>query len=293
MTGYGEARHESDALSLAIELRSVNNRYLKVSVRAPEPYHLLEAEFEKVIRRTVRRGTIQVHVRLERQVAAQDFRVNAVALRSYLSQVRLVATELGLSEPQTSALFGQVLALPGVVPEPGRDSLSLEEDWPLFERVLTDALTRLQAMRLGEGRAMADELVLHHTFIAEQLEQVRRHLPTVALAYRDRVQERVRKLLGDVDVQVHPDDLIKEVAIFAERSDVAEEVVRLASHLDQFRSVLDEPESPGRKLEFLVQEMGREVNTIGSKAGDVAVAKHVVEIKGALEKIRELIQNIE
>jgi uncharacterized protein (TIGR00255 family) len=293
MTGFGEARYESDSLSVAIELRSVNNRYLKVSVRAAEPFHLLEPEFEKVIRRTARRGTVQVHLRFDRQAAAGDFRINTVALRAYLGQVRAVSGELGLSEQQSSALFGQVLALPGVVPEPGQASLSLEDEWPLIERVLNEALAKLQTMRQGEGKAMADDLLLHHGTISGQLDQIRRHLPSVTAAYRDRLHERVRKLLGDANVQVSPDDMLKELAIFAERSDVAEEVVRLASHLDQFRTVLDEPESPGRKLEFLVQEMGREVNTIGSKAGDVAVARYVVEIKGALEKIRELIQNVE
>src|SRR5438876_11379075 len=119
MTGYGEAHFQSDALTVAIELRSVNNRYLKVSVRAAEPYHLLEPEFEKVIRRTVRRGTLQVHLRLERQAAAQDFRINAVALRSYLEQLRGVCDQAGLQD-KNNALLAQVLALPGVVPEPGQ-----------------------------------------------------------------------------------------------------------------------------------------------------------------------------
>jgi uncharacterized protein (TIGR00255 family) len=292
MTGYGEARYQSDTLSLAIELRALNNRYLKVSVRAAEPYHLLEPEFEKVIRRTVRRGTLQVHVRCERQHAAQDYRINATAVRSYLGQLRTLAEEMGLPTAGAS-LLGQVLALPGVVPEPGDPALSLEDDWPVFERVLEEALARLQAMRQEEGRAMAQELLQHRDAIGTQLEAIRQRGPAVAVGYRDRLHERVRTLLAELDVEIDRSDLIKEVSIFAERSDIAEEVVRLASHLDQFQEILNEPESPGRKLEFLTQEMFREANTIGSKASDVEISRRVVEIKGTLEKVRELVQNVE
>jgi uncharacterized protein (TIGR00255 family) len=292
MTGYGEASYQSDALNLAIELRAVNNRYLKVSLRAAEPYNLLEAEFEKVIRRTVRRGTIQVHLRCQRQLAPQDFQVNAVALRSYLDQLRDVCEGLRLPDGG-QALLAQVLALPGVVPEPASAGFRLEEEWPVMEQVLEKALARLQAMRQEEGRAMAQELLQHRDHIAGELRQIREHMPQVAVTYRDRLLERVRSLLTELDVQIDRSDLIKEVAIFAERSDIAEEVVRLASHLDQFQEIISEPESAGRKLEFLTQEMFREANTIGSKAGDVEISRHVVEIKGTLEKIRELIQNVE
>jgi uncharacterized protein (TIGR00255 family) len=292
MTGYGEARHQSDALTLSIELRAVNNRYLKVSVRAADPYHLLEPDFEKVIRQTVRRGTVQVHLRVERQYAPQDFRINAVALRSYVDQVREVMSELGLRDHPESWL-GPMLALPGVVPEPGAAPQMLEEEWPLFEKVLQEALNRLQAMRQDEGRAMAQELLQHRDFIAGQLDLIRRRAPAVVEEYRERLHDRVRKLLGELDVVIDRSELIKEVSIFAERSDIAEEVVRLASHLDQFQEFLKEPESTGRKLEFLTQEMFREANTIGSKASDVAISRHVVEIKGTLEKIRELVQNVE
>jgi uncharacterized protein (TIGR00255 family) len=292
MTGYGEASHQSDALHLAIELRSVNNRYLKVTLRATEPYNLLEAEFEKVIRKVVRRGTVQVHLRCQRQFSAQDFQVNTVALQSYVRQVQAISQALGLPEQGQGFLPG-VLALPGVVPEPATASLNLEEEWPVMERVLDAALARMQAMRQEEGRAMAQELLQHRDDIASHLERIREQVPRVAVAYRDRLLERVRALLGELDVQIDRSDLIKEVAIFAERSDIAEEVVRLASHLEQFQDIINEPESAGRKLEFLTQEMFREANTIGSKASDVEISRHVVEIKGALEKIRELVQNVE
>jgi uncharacterized protein (TIGR00255 family) len=292
MTGYGEARYQSDALTLSIELRALNNRYLKVSVRASDPYHLLEPEFEKVIRRVIRRGTLQVHVRCERQAAPSDFRINTVALRSYLEQIESVWTDLNLRD-RGDSLLAQVLALPGVVPEPGSQSGHLEEDWPVIERTLQAALDRLQAMRREEGRAMAQEFLAHRDTIAAHLERIRARIPQVTAAYRDRLHERVRALLGELDVQLDRSELIKEVSIFAERSDIAEEVVRLASHLGQFQEMMNDKESPGRKLEFLTQEMFREANTIGSKASDVEISREVVEIKATLEKIRELVQNVE
>lgn len=292
MTGYGEARHQGDNLSLSIELRALNNRYLKVTVRATDPYHLLEAEFEKVIRRYIRRGTLQVHLRCDKQSTTQDFRLNSVALGSYIQQLRKTAEDLGMGEVGGALLAG-VLALPGVVVEPGSLAFQLHEDWPIIEKVLTQALDHLQNMRQEEGRAMAQELLAHRDTIAHHLERIRQRVPQVATSFRDRLYERVRNLLKELDVQIDRSDLIREVSIFAERSDIAEEVVRLASHLDQFQDIMNETESPGRKLEFLTQEMFRETNTIGSKASDVDISREVVEIKGTLEKIRELVQNVE
>jgi uncharacterized protein (TIGR00255 family) len=129
--------------------------------------------------------------------------------------------------------------------------------------------------------------------IAKHLAVIRQLIPQVVTSFRDRLHERVKALLNELDVQIDRNDLIREVSVFAERSDIAEEVVRLATHLDHFKEIMKEEESPGRKLEFLTQEMFRETNTIGSKASDVEISKHVVEIKGTLEKIRELIQNVE
>jgi uncharacterized protein (TIGR00255 family) len=292
MTGYGEASYVSDRLSVAIELRALNNRYLKVILRAAEPYNLLESEFEKVVRRTVKRGTLQIHLRCQRQFAPQDFLVNTIAFRSYLAQLRSLCSEMALPQSDT-ALVPSLLALPGVAPEPGTLSLTLDEEWPVMERVLDEALTRLQTMRQEEGRAMAQELLQHRDRIAAELSRIRHRAPQVAVVFRDRLLERVGSLLSEKDIKIDASDLIKEVSIFAERSDIAEEVVRLASHLEQFQVIMNEPESAGRKLEFLTQEMFREVNTIGSKGSDVEISRHVVEIKGALEKIRELVQNVE
>ena len=294
MTGFGEARHQGDDLALSVEVRTVNNRYLKVSVRGSDPYPMLEPELEKLVRKYVRRGTVTVHVRCDRQMRGADFAINVVALRSYLEQIRTVCDQIGWQVPM-SALLGQVLGLPGVAPEPGGVAgRPPDEEFSAVERTLEAALTRLQAMRQQEGRAMADELLAHRQTIASHLGEVRQAAPVVVENYRQRLRDRVGQALAEHNVSLRPDDLIREVAVFAERSDVSEEVTRLSSHLDQFESIVrTEDDGPGRKLEFLVQEMGREANTIGSKAGDVAVSRHVVEIKSALEKVRELVQNVE
>jgi uncharacterized protein (TIGR00255 family) len=294
MTGFGEARWEGVGLGLSVEVRTVNNRYLKVSVRGSEPYPMLEPELEKLVRKVIRRGTVTIHVRCDRQGRGTDFVLNAVALRSYLEQVRTVCDQVGWQVPVAS-LLGQVLALPGVAPEPGGVSgRPPDDELAAVERTLEIALGRLQAMRQQEGRAMADELLAHRQTIADHLGRIRAQVPAVVEAYRQRLRDRVGQALAEHNVTLRPEDLIREVAVFAERSDVAEEVTRLASHLEQFETIVrTEDDGPGRKLEFLVQEMGRETNTIGSKAGDVGVSRQVVEIKAALEKVRELVQNVE
>ncbi len=293
MTGFGEARFQSDALSLAVEVRAVNNRHLKVSVRGSEPYPMLEPELEKIVRKHIRRGTILVHVRCERSYRPQDFRINGTALRAYIEQVHEVCADMGWGD-RASHLLGQILALPGVAPEPGAMGRPADAEMDAVEKTLENALTHLDRMRKEEGRAMADELLVHRNTIAEQLERIRQHCPAVKELYRGRLKERISQALAECNVSVNDDNLLREVAIFAERSDVAEEVTRLGSHLDQFRDVvMKEDDGPGRKLEFLTQEMFREANTIGSKAGDVTISRHVVEIKATLEKIRELVQNVE
>lgn len=292
MTGFGEARRQNDRLALSIEVRALNNRYLKVSLRAPDPYHLLEADFEKVIRRTIKRGTLQIQLRCERQANEVDFRINATALGSYVRQILDTCAGLGLTS-SSPVLLGQVLSLPGVVPENASQTQHLEEDWPLIEKTLELALEKLQVMRREEGNAMAQELLgLRHS-IVNHLQAIRERVPAIAGLFRDRLLERVRNIIAELDVQIDRNDLIREVSIFAERSDIGEEVVRLAAHLDHFKEMMGDSESPGRKLDFLTQEMFREVNTIGSKASDVEITRQVVAIKGTLEKIRELVQNVE
>ncbi|MBV8557846.1 MAG: DUF1732 domain-containing protein, partial [Planctomycetaceae bacterium] len=186
-----------------------------------------------------------------------------------------------------------LLALPGVVEERKVATDDPHDDWPALAAVVSEALAKLQATRAEEGRAMAAELLLLGKEIATQLGRISERGPEVVASYQARLVERLQALVQEQGVTVEPKDVIREVAILAERADIAEEIVRLRAHLAQYVDVIHEPESSGRKLEFVVQEMGREVNTIGSKANDVEISRGVVEIKGLLEKVRELIQNVE
>jgi uncharacterized protein (TIGR00255 family) len=293
MTGFGEARGSGPGFAVSVEVRSVNNRHLKVTVRGTDPYPIVESELEKVVRRYVRRGTLLVHVRVDRQPKPGELRLNAAALRTYLDQVRSACQEAGAQDLAPFMVAG-VLALPGVAPEPGTGGGPPEDEWPVVARTLEQALQRLDGPRKEEGRAMANELLLHHRHLSDQLELIRGRMPQVMSEYRNRLLDRVRQAVADAGVTLQPDHLIREVSLFAERTDVAEEITRLVAHLDSFAELVRTgSEGAGRRLEFVVQEMGRETNTLGSKAADVSISRHVVEMKATLEKIRELVQNVE
>jgi uncharacterized protein (TIGR00255 family) len=291
MTGFGDARWQGPALSVAVELRSVNNRFLKVSIRAPEAYQSLEPEIEKTVREVLKRGTVYVQVQVTREYRKEDFRLNFLALQSYMEQLQRFAEVHKLSFERN---MNHLLALPGVVLEAeSAGQHDIHEDWQLVGPVLQEAVGKLQAMRAEEGRKMARELASQGEVITRELAKVQERAPEIVADYRKRLQDKLQAFLVDQGVTLEPANLVKEVAIFAERTDINEEIVRLTSHLQQFHEFLHEKDSAGRKLDFLIQEMNREVNTIGSKANDIAVARQVVEMKGAIEKMRELIQNVE
>jgi uncharacterized protein (TIGR00255 family) len=288
MTGFGEARLQDERWSVAVEVRTVNNRHLKLVAKISEPYGALEPELDRMVREAIRRGSVQLTLRVERPRRAEDYRLNLVALESYRDQLRDLACADG-----SVVDYSGLLALPGVVEERKPPSDDPHDDWPALSAVVSAALARLQEARAEEGRSMADELRSLGRVVGEHLARIAERGPQILASYQKRLSERVSAMVNEQGVTIEPKDLIREVAIFAERSDIAEEVVRLRAHLEQYAEVIDEPESSGRKLEFVVQEMGRETNTIGSKANDVEISRSVVEIKGHLERIRELIQNVE
>jgi uncharacterized protein (TIGR00255 family) len=290
MTGHGEAHRHEGGLSVAVEIRTVNNRYFKLSIRTTEGYVLLEPQIEAIARQHVRRGTVQINVRIDREPSADDFRLNEAVLRGYLEQLERLTGRSLIDQP---ASLPPLLALPGVVSEPTAQLDLVEAQWPTIQGVVAEALQRLAEMRVEEGRAMAADLAINARAIAAELAAVERRGPEVVAAYRTRLLERLQVLLADLGAQIQPVDVVREVGIFAERSDISEEIVRLKSHLEQFDTVMAESESQGRKLEFLIQEMFRETNTIGSKANDAEIARHVIEMKTAIERMREMIQNVE
>jgi uncharacterized protein (TIGR00255 family) len=288
MTGIGEGRVERDELSISVELRSVNNRHLKVSLRGPEAYLQLEHDIEKVIRGRIGRGTVSVQLRVDRRDGGGNS-IDVDALRGYVLKLRRAAAELQIAEP---ADLGPFLALPGVVSEGGASLLSHDE-WPLVEQVLGQALDRLQEFRTREGASMAQELSQLCGSMESQLVEITGRAPLVVEEYRQRLRDRINEALREAGVTVNDADLIREVGLFADRSDINEEITRLRCHIEQFRVLIDGSESTGRTMEFLCQEMNREINTIGSKANDVEIARRVVETKGAIERIREIVQNVE
>jgi len=293
MTGFGDGRGEGSGFTVGVEIRSVNNRHLKLNVRGTEPYPLLESEFEKVIRKTVRRGTVLVHIRVDRSPRPGETRLNEAVLASYLEQLRNACERSG-TLALLPALATNVLTLPGVAPEPSLTGGVPDDEWPVVERVLTDAIIRLNEARAAEGQTIAVEFLGHHKQLVGWLDTVRGLMPGVVENYRQRLLDRIRIAVAQAGASLEPQNLIREVALYADRTDVAEEVSRLTGHFESFAELVKAgAEGAGRRLEFVIQEMGREVNTLGSKAGDVAISRLVVEMKSTLEKIREQVQNIE
>jgi uncharacterized protein (TIGR00255 family) len=290
MTGHGEAQLQGTGLSIVAEVRTVNSRYFKLTVRMGEGYGSLEPRIESVVRKWVRRGTVQVAIRFDRETPATDFQLNRAVLANYFQQVEALRQELQLADAPRLDLL---LALPGVVAERDQATDNREADWPLLKQTLEAALDHLDQMRREEGRAMAADLQENCQVISSELAEIRRRTPEVVAAYQSRLTERLDALLAEHGRQIEPADVVREVGIFSERVDISEELVRLDSHVDQFRQMLDQRESNGRKLDFLTQEMFRETNTIGSKANDPQIAQHVVEIKSRIERMREMIQNVE
>ncbi|MCB9873726.1 MAG: YicC family protein [Planctomycetaceae bacterium] len=290
MTGQGSAHVTEEGVSVAAEVRTVNSRYFKLALRTSEGYGPLEPKIEEVVRRYVRRGTVQLDLRVERQAAADDFRLNETALASYQRQLTEVARKLKLDSQVT---LESLLALPGVVDERVSRNVDTDAEWPVVERTLVQALEGLTKMRTEEGTAMATDMAAQCQSIGQALDSVAQRAPLVTEGYRDRLTERMNKLLAEFEVRVEASDVIREVGLFSERSDISEEVVRLRHHLEQFDAIMGLDESSGRKLEFITQEMFRESNTIGSKANDGEIGRHVIDIKAAIERIREMIQNVE
>jgi uncharacterized protein (TIGR00255 family) len=290
MTGFGEARRQQRDLTVSVEVRAINGRYFKLGLRATEGYSSLEPLVEGVVRRHVKRGNVQVQLRVERALTPDDYRINGQVLQAYHQQLEVLCRTWQVPEmPRLESL----LLLPGVVSEVSPEMREVSQDWPVIERVLVEALEKLAEMRAEEGTALMNDLADNCRWIAEHLDRVHERAPQVAEDYRERLSDRVNKALGMLEVTLNPADLLREVSLFGERSDVSEEIVRLRSHLEQFEQLLGQEESSGRKLEFLTQEMFREANTIGSKSNDVEISREVIDIKASIERMREQIQNVE
>ena len=295
MTGFGDAADERAGVRYAVEIKSLNNRYFKPVIKLPDALSALEAEIEPVLRRNLGRGSVVLTLKVRRDEAAPQRRLPRIdtdALRAYVGQLQQAGLEV--REPE------RLLALPGVVRQPEAEPAEeVEEDAAAHREVVLEltrrALEGLRAMRREEGAMLLDDLMAQTAAISRHLAAVRDRAPRVLHHYHDRLQARVNELLAKAELTIAREELAKEVAVFAERSDISEELTRLAHHVEQFEAACrdEDGEAVGRRLDFVAQEMLREANTIGSKANDAEIAAHIVEIKGAIDRLKEQVQNVE
>ncbi len=288
MTGFGRGEHATPRAHYRVEVQAVNHRFVEVRARLPRRLSRLEHQIQREVQHRFGRGRFEVHLS-ERLLTdpPRTIRVDRAAAREFVAAVRALQEELGLP----GALSVEALASL-------RDLVSFEEPeeeagavWEEIRPALEQAFADLEAMREKEGAALTGELRHRLDLLERGLATVLARAPGTVAAYRARLQERVAALAGGVPLD--PGRLEQEVVLFADRADITEEGARLASHLAQFRDLLDAPGPQGRKMEFLLQEMHREVNTLGTKAADAAIAVEVVAMKAELEKMREQLQNVE
>ena len=289
MTGCGEGMAAADGSSCRVELRSVNNRAFKFSLRAREGLVGLESRAEAVVRRRVRRGTIHMGLDLAGPAAVAPRRIDRVQLAAYLDALEDFCAGHDLAVPRS---VDALLGLPGVTCEAVADADALEAAWPLVAEALERALDALDRMRRAEGQSLADDMLGACGEIGRLVAAIRERVPQAVLRHRERLQDRVAALVVERGVTLTESDFAREVALVADRTDITEELVRLESHLAQFRSLLAE-ESTGRQLDFLAQEFAREANTVAAKSADVGIAHAVVEVKTLVDRLREQVQNLE
>ncbi len=289
MTGCGEGFADSQGVVCRVEIRSVNHRHFKCAIRTREGFHLLEPRLEAALRERIRRGSLQVSLEVTGTAVPSGRRLDREQLAAYLDDWESFCDARGLPTPQA---IDPLLSLPGVLQDSPPDTVAVEASWPVIETATAAALDQLDAMRRAEGDALVADLEQACEEIDRLVAVIRQRVPEVVTEHRQRLLERVAKVLESHQASLSENDLIREVALLADRSDISEELVRLESHIEQFRSLLADT-APGRSLDFLAQELGREANTIGSKSVDVTIAHAVVDLKSQIERIREQAANIE
>ena len=289
MTGYGRGEHSIDGAKVVVELKSVNRKQAEIVLRLPRELEPLEGRVRDEVNKVVARGRVEVQVALEQPGVAKAAKINPSLAASYAAELRGLSDRLGLAGGVTLEVL---VRCPGVieVSEPAQpEAGSL---WPAVEPALRSALAGFNAMRGREGEAMAADLALRIGNMATAVARVRTQAPEVMRRFREQLLQRI-KLAGLENVSAEDERVIKEVVFFSDRSDISEELARLDSHFVQFEDCRRSAEPVGRKLDFLAQEMNREVNTIGSKANDALISADVVLLKTELERFREQAQNVE
>ncbi len=289
MTGFGRGMVEKAGLSSVVEIRSVNSRYAEVSVRMPHALSIYEPEVQARVRQRLERGKIQVYIQLHREQREKlPIQVDEEAAAGYSALLHHLKEVAGIQEPlrlEHLLQFSDVFTSSREEEEP-----LTEAEWAVVQEALEQALEAIEKMRMHEGGKLQQDIEERLTSLEECLSIIEERAPERVREAHARLRERVEALLSHE--RLVPERLETEVALLADRLDITEECVRLRSHLDFFREALSKKESVGRRLNFLIQEIHREINTIGSKANDAIIARKVVEMKEELEKIREQVQNI-
>jgi uncharacterized protein (TIGR00255 family) len=295
MTGFGRAVVEEEGAAVRVEVRSVNHRHLQVKSRLPGELGHLEPVVEGLVRKALDRGAVTLNVALTRTLAAGVTGINLEVARGYQKTLQQLGRELGVGGVDLAAL----LTLPGVVGTPEGDETAGDEE-ALVLRAVKQALAALVGMREDEGRSLEDDLKKNATAVGKLVASVEERMPVVVREHHENLVKRVNDLLanhadgrGDGRSTVSEADLPRELALLADRMDVSEEVTRIGSHLAQLDQMIAGGGGVGRKLDFLVQELFREANTIGSKCNDAITAHLVVDLKTHIERLREQVQNVE
>ncbi|MBI5966526.1 MAG: YicC family protein [Deltaproteobacteria bacterium] len=288
MTGYGRGEWQAEGKRVEVEVKSFNHRYLDISPHLPRKLTPLEAQVRNFIKLRVSRGRIDVFVQIdESSLAEQKLELDLSLAKDYHLALKALQEALGIPGEirlETLANFREIFTRKEVETDPAKE-------WASLQMALERALDSLEGMRRSEGLILREDFLNRLQGVEQMVQRIEEKAPSTLKACRDRLAERVQELAGGMPVDEVR--LAQEVAYLAERSDIAEELVRIRSHLTQFREMLDRSEPVGRKLEFLLQEINREANTIGSKANDAAIAQVTVEIKSELERMREQVQNVE
>lgn len=288
MTGYGRGEYVAEERKFTVEMKSVNHRYNDMTIKLPRTLAGLEDKIKKRIMQKVFRGKTDVYISFETFSAADmDVKLNEVLAAAYLEKLRLLEKKLGLAQVRELEL---VARFPDVITV---EKAQQEEAviWEALSPALEEALERFVSMRETEGENLKKDILLKGERIKALVAEVKERSPLVVVEYQEKLQNRLKDLLGGVEVD--PQRIATEVAVFADKGCVDEEVTRLESHLVQLKDILEKGGQVGRKLDFLVQEMNRESNTIASKANDIQIVKATIELKSEIEKIREQIQNLE
>lgn len=295
MTGFGRGEYEDDNFSITVEMKAVNHRYNEVAIRLPRFLNPLEDRIRKTILKTISRGRIDVFINADYTASGNcTLKVDKNLAAAYHNALQEVGEAVGAAETGINAA-AEILYIARCqdVINVKEGFFDVESVWPKVEQALRQAVDNLVAMREAEGGNIYGDFIYRADLIAEKLALIEERSPMVVEEYQNKLSERLNNLLEEHNVTVEPERLLQEVAIFADRTSVTEEIVRLKSHIKQFKLILASGQPVGRKLDFLIQEFNREANTIASKANDYTLAQIVVEIKAEIEKIREQVQNIE